>query len=78
MLGGCDIVRDEGKLYAERLQAAGNQVQLKEYSGACHDHMIIALEAPALNLHVQCGLDALQDLFVALNTIFHSNPVSAA
>ena len=70
VLGGCDIVRDEGQQYADRLKAAGNQVEVKEYSGACHDHMIIALEAPALDLHVQCGLDALQDLLAALTNIF--------
>lgn len=70
VLGDCDIVRDEGQQYADRLKAAGNQVQVKEYSGACHDHMIIALEAPALDLRVQCGLDALQDLLAALNDVF--------
>lgn len=72
MLGGCDIVRDEGAQFAEKLKAAGNQVQVKEYPGACHDHMIIALDAPAFGLQIQCGMDALQELCDMLKTLSSS------
>ena len=63
-------MRDEGLLYAQRLEAAGNQVQIKEYPGACHDHMIVALDAPSLGVEIQCGMDALKDLCEALKQLF--------
>ena len=36
LVAGLDPLRDEGKEYAEKLQAAGNQVQLSVYEGLTH------------------------------------------
>jgi len=42
----CDPIRDDGRLYAEKLKAAGIQVEHREYSGMIHGfmsfHMILA------------------------------------
>lgn len=42
LVGGCDILRDEGVAYAEKLAAAGNQVVLVEYAGLSHGFMSMA------------------------------------
>ena len=70
MLAGCDIVHDEGQRYAQRLKDAGNEVHVKLYPGACHGHMMLALEAPAVGLSCQLGLVAIQDLCVMLKQLF--------
>ena len=70
MLVGCDIVYDEGKQYAQKLRGAGNKVYVRIYPGACHGHMMLALEAPSDGLTYQFGLDAIQDLCTRLKQLF--------
>jgi acetyl esterase len=42
LLAQCDVLRDEGVAYAERLQAAGNAVELVEYPGMIHGFVPLA------------------------------------
>ena len=53
---GCDVLRDEGKAYADRLAAAGVPVEYRRYDGTIHAFMSFAGAIPQ-------GLDALS--FVA-------------
>ncbi len=46
------------------------RVHVKLYPGACHGHMILALEAPAVGLTCQCGLAAFQDVCIMLKRLF--------
>ena len=66
----CDIVHDEGQMYAEKLLTAGNTVHFKNYKGACHGHMMLALDAAATGLKCQSGLDAIDDLCKMLAHLF--------
>jgi len=45
VLAECDIVHDEGEMYAQKLLDAGNTVHVKDYEGACHGHMMMAVDA---------------------------------
>ncbi len=36
VIAGCDVLRDEGRAYADALKAAGNMVSVAEYDGAIH------------------------------------------
>ena len=53
---GCDLLRDEGKAYADRLAAAGVPVEYRRYNGTIHAFMSFAGAIPL-------GLEALS--FVA-------------
>jgi acetyl esterase len=53
---GCDVLRDEGKAYADRLAAAGVPVEYRRYDGTIHAFMSFAGAIPL-------GLEALS--FVA-------------
>lgn len=48
-------------MYAQKLLDAGNTVHVKDYKGACHGHMMLALDAPKVGLRCQSGLDAIDD-----------------
>jgi acetyl esterase len=37
----CDVLRDEGEAYAERLAAAGNQTELTRYDGMVHSFFVL-------------------------------------
>src|SRR5688572_13809421 len=53
---GCDVLRDEGKVYADRVAAAGVPVEYRCFEGTIHAFMSFAGAIPM-------GLDALS--FVA-------------
>ena len=73
VLAECDIVHDEGQMYAVKLLQAGNTVHVKEYKGACHGHMMLALDAPKMGLKCQSGLDAIDDLCRMLTYLFKTS-----
>jgi acetyl esterase len=58
-----DPLRDEGELYAGRLQEAGNQVTLKRYDGMIHGFF-------SMGGVIDQGKQAIADAATALRTIF--------
>jgi acetyl esterase len=42
VLAGCDPLRDEGAAYARKLEAAGVEVELREYPGQVHPFVLLA------------------------------------
>ncbi len=70
VLAECDIVHDEGEMYAQKLLDAGNTVHMKDYKGACHGHMMMAVDASIGGLKCQNGLDAIDDLCKMLAHLF--------
>ena len=69
-LAECDIVHDEGLLYAQKHIEAGNTVNLKDYKGACHGHMTLAVDASTMGHKCQNGLSAINDLCNMLARLF--------
>lgn len=64
LLAECDPLVDEGIAYADRLRAAGGQVQLELYRGVTHDFIKMGRQIPEALLALDaCGLaikEALQ------------------
>lgn len=60
-----DPLRDEGKAYAERLQAAGVSVNYKCYEGMIHQFFNLAHEVDAAKIAIQDAAFALKDAFTA-------------
>jgi acetyl esterase/lipase len=58
---GCDVLRDEGKAYADRLMGAGVPVEYRCYDGTIHAFMSFAGAIPL-------GLDALSFVAARLKT----------
>ena len=50
-------------MYAQKLLDAGYTVHVKDYKGACHGHMMMAVNASIGGLKFQNGLDAIDDLY---------------
>ncbi len=73
VLAECDIVHDEGEMYAQKLLDAGNTVHVKDYKGACHGHMMMAVDASIGGLKCQNGLDAIDDLCKMLARLFKAS-----
>ena len=73
VLAECDIVHDEGEMYAQKLLDAGNTVHVKDYKGACHGHMMMAVDASIGGLKCQHGLEAIDDLCKMLAHLFKAS-----
>ena len=73
VLAECDIVHDEGEMYAQKLLDAGKTVHVKDYKGACHGHMMMAVDASIGGLKCQNGLDAIDDLCKMLARLFKAS-----
>ena len=63
---GCDVLRDEGEAYADRLMAAGVPVEYRCYDGTIHAFMSFAGAIPL-------GLDALSFVASRLGANLRSN-----
>lgn len=61
----CDILRDDGTLYAKRLQSAGVAVQLKQYDGMIHGFVGMASVLDG-------GKNAIADISAQLRLIFQT------
>ncbi|KAK9804740.1 hypothetical protein WJX72_002872 [[Myrmecia] bisecta] len=71
VLGQCDIVRDEGKAYADRMVVAGNDVVCLEYPASTHGFMALAVKADQLlNLDVEIGNRAIRETMALVNERF--------
>jgi acetyl esterase len=63
LLAECDPLVDEGIAYADRLRAAGGQVQLELYRGVTHDFIKMGRQIPEALLALDaCGLALQQAL----------------
>jgi acetyl esterase len=71
----CDVVRDEGEAYAQRLMAAGVPVRAACYLGAIHDLVLLNPIAgtPAARAALAQVTDTLRTVF-ARNSLSESNP----
>lgn len=65
-----DVLRDQGRAYAERLEAAGNTVELRRYPGSLHDFAVLP------GLFDQAG-EATRDICAALRRSFAGPPAVA-
>lgn len=63
-----DVLADEGRFYAQKLQQAGTSVSLKSYAGMTHDFIRMA------NIIPQEATQAHDDIAQALATAFRSGP----
>ena len=59
-LAGCDLLHDEGALYAERLRQAGVPVTLREWPGVTHDFIRMGRALPQAGQAIRSAADALQ------------------
>ncbi|OIQ86205.1 carboxylesterase NlhH [mine drainage metagenome] len=59
-LAGCDPLRDEGRLYAQRLRDAGVPVQLDEWPGVTHDFIRMGRALPQAGAAVAAAAAALR------------------
>lgn len=59
-LAGCDMLHDEGKLYAERLRHAGCRVELREWPGVTHDFIRMGRALPQAGEAVRAAAAALR------------------
>lgn len=74
VLAQCDIVRDEGAKYVDKVKAAGGKITVSEYEGCAHGFMSMAASAaPALGLKVDKGTLAIQEVAHKLKAAFASS-----
>jgi acetyl esterase len=58
---GCDVLRDEGQGFADRLRSLGVDVESRDHAGMLHGFLSLGVETPAIEATLALAAERLRD-----------------